>query len=116
VGLILAASGTGERRFPGPAAEIAALLGMHEVPAIDLPIASAGALFGLALAADLCPRYANVLVVATEIMSRVIGSERETAILFGDGAGACLVSAENGFARIADSVLASDGAFAGALH
>jgi len=115
VGLVLAASGTAERRFPGPASEIAAQLGLNETPAIDLPIASAGSLFAVALAADLCPRYGNVLVVASEIMSRAIGSERETAILFGDGAGAVLVSADTGFGRIVDSVLASDGAFTGAL-
>jgi len=34
---------------------------------------------------------------------------RDTAILFGDGAGACLVDAQAGFARIADSILCSDG-------
>jgi len=116
VGLVLVASGTGERRFPGPASEIAALLGLGETPAIDLPIASAGSLFALALASDLCARYGNVLVVASEMMSRAIGSQRETAILFGDGAGACLVSAETGFASITDSVLSSDGTFAGALR
>ena len=41
---------------------------------------------------------------------------RDTAILFGDGAGACLVSAETGFARIVDWVLHSDGEFADALR
>jgi 3-oxoacyl-[acyl-carrier-protein] synthase III len=41
---------------------------------------------------------------------------RDTAILFGDGAGACLVSAETGFAEIRDALLASDGDFAEALR
>jgi 3-oxoacyl-[acyl-carrier-protein] synthase-3 len=35
---------------------------------------------------------------------------KDTAILFGDGAGACLVDAHSGFARIADSILCTDGA------
>src|ERR1035438_4948566 len=51
-------------------------------------------------------------------MSRTVAvnaSGRDTAILFGDGAGACLIGANGGFARIADSVLCSDGEFAGAL-
>jgi len=119
IGLILAASGSAERRFPGPATAIGAGLGLPGVPAIDLPIASAGSLFGLAMAAELCGRYGNVLVVGAEIMSRAIALEpagRDTAILFGDGAGACLVSGETGFARIADALLASDGAFADTLH
>lgn len=119
IGLLLVSSGSAERRFPGPAAAIGSGLGIAGVPAIDLPLASAGSLFGIALAADLCPRYGNVLVVGAEIMSRVVrfdATSRDTAILFGDGAGACLVSAETGFAEIKDFVLRSDGEFLEALH
>ena len=114
VGLLIAASGSGELRFPGPAAAIGTALGIGGVPAIDLPMASAGSLFALSLAARLCKDYGNVLVVASEIMSRLVRLEpasRDTAILFGDGAGACLLSAAGGFARIADSLLCSDGEF-----
>jgi 3-oxoacyl-[acyl-carrier-protein] synthase-3 len=119
IGLVIAASGSGEFRFPGPATAIARGLGIPGVPAIDLPMASAGSLFGLSLAADMAHRYGNVLVVGSEIMSRVVRLEppgRDTAILFGDGAGAALVSATGGFAEIRDSVLASDGEFAEALR
>jgi len=119
VGLILVASGSGERRFPGPAAAIGAALGIPGKPAIDLPLASAGSLFSLALAAELCRQYGNVLVIGAEIMSRTVRMDaacRDTAILFGDGAGACLVSRETGFAEIADAVLHSDGEFAEALR
>jgi len=119
VGLIMVASGSAERRFPGPAATIAAALGLSGKPAIDLPIASAGTLFGLSLAADLVPHHGSVLVIGAEIMSRVIGldqANRDTAILFGDGAGACLVSSATGFAEIRDSELCSDGEFAEILR
>jgi 3-oxoacyl-[acyl-carrier-protein] synthase-3 len=124
VGLLIAASGSGERRFPGPAAAIGRALGIGGVPAIDLPMASAGSLFGMSLAACLSRDYGNVLVVASEIMSRVVRCNpagRDTAILFGDGAGACLVGASSrgapgGFAEIADSLLCSDGEFGGALR
>jgi 3-oxoacyl-[acyl-carrier-protein] synthase-3 len=118
IGLLLVSSGSAERRFPGPAATIGAALGIQGVPAIDLPIASAGSLFGMALAAHLASVYGNVLVVASEIMSRAVRMEpagKDTAILFGDGAGACLIGAQSGFARISDSILASDGAYAEAL-
>lgn len=119
VGLLVASSSSAERRFPGPASAIGAGLGIHGIPAIDLPIASAGSLFGMALAAHLAPVYGNVLVLASEVMSRVIDlqpAHRDTAILFGDGAGACLVSPTSGFAEIRDSLLASDGDLAGALR
>lgn len=119
IGLVLVSCGSSQQRFPGPAAPIAAALGLAGKPAIDLPIASAGTLFGLALAAELAPRYGNVLVIGAEVMSRVIGLSpvyRDTAILFGDGAGACLVSHDTGFAEIRDSILCSDGDFAGILR
>jgi 3-oxoacyl-[acyl-carrier-protein] synthase III len=119
VGLLLAASSSGERRFPGPASAIGAGLGIPGVPAVDLPIASAGSLFGMALAAHLAPAYGHVLVVASEVMSRVVArhpAHRDTAILFGDGAGACLIGAETGFAEIRDSLLASDAEFAESLR
>ena len=116
VGLILFASGSSERCFPGPAATLAAKLGLAATPAIDLPIASAGSLIGMALAADLVARYGNVLVVAAEIMSRrITDADPDTAILFGDGAGACLISRDSGFARIADLALYTDGNFAESL-
>jgi 3-oxoacyl-[acyl-carrier-protein] synthase-3 len=119
VGMVIVASGSAEQRFPGPASTIAAAVGVSLKPAIDLPMASAGSLFAIALAAHLTPVYGNVLVVASEIMSRVVRMNaigRDTAILFGDGAGACLISEDTGFARIVDSVLASDGDFAEALR
>ena len=119
VGFVIVSSGSAEKRFPGPGSTIAAAAGIAGKPAIDLPMASAGGLFGIALATQLAPRYGHVLVVASEIMSRVVHlhpAGRDTAILFGDGAGACLVSHDTGFAEIVDSVLATDGDFAEALR
>jgi 3-oxoacyl-[acyl-carrier-protein] synthase-3 len=117
VGLVLFSSGSAERVFPGPASTLAARLGLTTTPAIDLPIASAGSLIGIALAADLAERYGNVLIVASEIMSRRISdADPDTAILFGDGAGACLVSRDSGFASITDVALYTDGNSAEALR
>src|SRR5579871_1285813 len=50
LGLIIVSSGSAERRFPGPAASVATALGLNATPAIDLPVASAGSIFGLSLA------------------------------------------------------------------
>jgi 3-oxoacyl-[acyl-carrier-protein] synthase-3 len=119
VGLVILSSGTAERRFPGPAAQLAHRLGLAGVPAIDLPLASAGSLFGMALAAQLAPLYRTVLVVAAEKMSGPAMSEpldRNVAILFGDGAGACLVSGAPGDFEVIETVLHSDGAYAEQLR
>jgi 3-oxoacyl-[acyl-carrier-protein] synthase-3 len=117
--LLIAASGSAERRFPGPAAQIAQRLGFAGIPAIDLPIASAGSLFGMALAAHLAPLYGPVLVVAAEKMSGPAASEpvdKNVAIIFGDGAGAALIVPDQGGLEIVDSVLHSDGAYSEDLN
>jgi 3-oxoacyl-[acyl-carrier-protein] synthase-3 len=114
LGMILVSSGSSERRFPGPAAAAARRLGLESVPAIDIPLASAGSLFGLALANELARAHGNVLVVAAEKMSSVVLMQPmnpATAVLFGDGAGACLVSPDSGAAEIIDSALYTDGSF-----
>lgn len=110
--MILVASGSSDRFCPGPASQIAASLGLSSTPALDIPVASAGSLIGLALAAQLAPAVGRVLVVGTEIMSRRVALNPEgknIAILFGDGAGAALVDATVGLARIADHCLFTDG-------
>jgi 3-oxoacyl-[acyl-carrier-protein] synthase-3 len=115
IGMVVLASGSAERRFPGPASSVAHALGLRDVPAIDLPMASAGALFGMSLASQLCDKYESILVIAAEKMSAITSQEpidKNTAILFGDGAGSCLITHGSGILRIIDSVLHCDGNFA----
>ena len=115
VGMVIVSSGSSERRFPGPAAEVANSIGVPGVPAIDLPMASTGSLFGMAMAARLAPAFGRVLVVAAERMSEPALAEplnSDVAILFGDGAGACLVGEQDGVLDIVDSALHSDGTWA----
>ena len=114
LGLIIVSSGSAERRFPGPASAVAAALGLNATPVIDLPIASAGSIFGLSLASQLAGSYGDVLAIAAEKMSAVIQGaalDQNTAILFGDGAGAALVSTRPGRFEVLDSVLHTDGAY-----
>lgn len=115
LGMILLASSSAERRFPGPAVMVGSRLGLHSIPCLDIPMASAGSLFGMVLASHLAAAYGNILVIGAEKMSSVIlrePMERGVAILFGDGAGACVISPVEGPARIVDSILESDGAYA----
>ncbi len=120
LGMIVVASGSAAASgFPGPASEVAARLGLEGIPALDIPMASAGSLFGLEIAARLAPAYGDVLVIGSEKMSAVIEMaagpdallDPNTAILFGDGAGAALVSARPGPWEILESVIHSDGQF-----
>jgi 3-oxoacyl-[acyl-carrier-protein] synthase-3 len=119
IGLVILASGTSERRFPGPAAETVTKLGIAGTPAIDLPMASAGSLFGLAMASQLASAQGPILLIAAEKMSTAISKsplDKNTAILFGDGAGACVVHPTSGLAQVNDACLHSDGSFVANLR
>ncbi len=119
LGMLLLSSGSPERTCPGPAGEVAARLGMTSAPALDFAIPSAGSLIALATAMRFTPHVGPVLVVASEIMSRRIDRTPEgknTAILFGDGAGACLVDPSHGFLELADAALFTDGGGADVLY
>ncbi len=111
--MVLVASGTSPRSFPGPAVSVAERLGAASAAAVDLPMASAGSLFGLALAARLARQ--PILVIGAEKMSTIVERqplEKGVAVLFGDGAGACVVHPSQGSLRVVDSQISSDGAFA----
>jgi 3-oxoacyl-[acyl-carrier-protein] synthase-3 len=119
IGMVFVSSGTADRRWPGPAAAVARALNLGPVPAIDLPMPSAGGLFGLALASQLMGMHEDVLVVAAEKMSSVVtreGTHPNVAVLFGDGAGACLVSRRQGIATITGAILHTDGTLEESLH
>jgi 3-oxoacyl-[acyl-carrier-protein] synthase III len=118
LGLIIVASGSARPGFPGPASEVAERLGLESTPAIDVPMASAGSLFGMAMAAQMAAHFGDVLVIGAEKMSAVVETgplDPNTAILFGDGAGAVLVTARAGPFEILDVVLHSDGQYRDSL-
>jgi 3-oxoacyl-[acyl-carrier-protein] synthase-3 len=118
LGMIMLASGSSRPGFPGPAAEVALRMGLETTPALDVPMASAGGLFGMAMAAQMAAHFGDVLVIGAEKMSAVIESaplDASTAMLFGDGAGAVLVSVRPGRWEILDAVLHSDGQYRDSL-
>lgn len=119
LGMIVVSSGSWERQFPGPAASVASRLGLDATPSLDVPMASAGSLFGISLASRLCEGLGPILVIGAEKMSQIVNREpmeRGVAILFGDGAGACLVHPSEGFAKVVDCGLYSDGAYSDDLR
>jgi 3-oxoacyl-[acyl-carrier-protein] synthase-3 len=92
---IIVGTVTGDYQTPSTACVLQAKLGLNGVPAFDLNAACSGFLYTLSVA-DACIRmgmYKNVLVIGAEVISRFINyKDRETCILFGDGAGAWIVS------------------------
>ncbi len=97
---------------PGLAPALINALGLREIPALDLNAACAGFLYGLDQAAAQIEsgRARHVLVCAAEALSRLTDlQDRSTAILFGDGAAAVLVSAAEDIDGWSPFVLGADG-------
>ncbi|HEY5997600.1 MAG TPA: ketoacyl-ACP synthase III [Candidatus Deferrimicrobiaceae bacterium] len=119
LGGIVVGSGTPHRIFPGVSADVQARLGAPGIPAFDIHLASVGGLYALATASALCGQYGPVLAIAAEDMTTAMARPprvKETAILFGDGAGAAIVCPGEGAAAIRDIRIASDGTFSDALR
>ena len=95
VGLIVVATTTPDMIFPSTACALQAKLGARNGPAFDVQAGCSGFVYGLALA-DLMVRNGmakNALVVGAEIYSRILDwNDRGTCVLFGDGAGAVVLT------------------------
>ena len=93
--LILVATITPEMVTPSTACFVAASLGLDRTPAMDLSAACSGFVYALDTAAAFiqAERYENVLVIGAETLSRITDyTDRSSCILFGDGAGAVVLS------------------------
>ena len=112
VDLVVVATMSHERVTPIAAALVAAEIGATRAGAIDLNAACSGFVSAIGLAAGLVEarRAENVLVIGADLLSRMTDpDDRKTAALFGDGAGAALVTAADRGGRIGPVVLGSDG-------
>lgn len=109
-----------DRRLPAAACDLQALLGARNAAAFDVAAACPGWIFGLALAEGLIAsgRARTVLAIGAEKLSSVTDmTDRGTAVLFGDGAGAAIVQPASGDGRgILSIVLGSDGTLADLLY
>jgi 3-oxoacyl-[acyl-carrier-protein] synthase-3 len=117
IDLIILATTTPDKIFPATATMLQNQIGAT-CPAFDLQAVCAGFVFALTTAQQYIENGAanNVLVVGSETYSRIIDwSDRSTAILFGDGAGAVVLSSDNTTGIMYSKIL-SDGRYLSSLH
>lgn len=99
LGLIIYASFTPSQDIPGDHCLLAEELGAHNTPTFNLMAACAGSVYGLAMAWSSVASglYDHVLVVGSETISKALNfHDPITSIIFGDGAGAAIVSRRSG--------------------
>ena len=118
IDLIIVATSTPDNTFPASAVNIQNRLGMHHGAAFDLQAVCSGFIFAVTTA-DAYIRGGlakRVLVIGAETFSRILDwNDRTTCVLFGDGAGARILEAQEGSGTTADrgvltAQLRSDGA------
>jgi 3-oxoacyl-[acyl-carrier-protein] synthase III len=119
VDLIIVATATPDLVFPPVACLVQGALGATRAAAFDLNGVCAGFLFALTTGAQFIQTgaYRHVLVIGAETFSRLVNyKDRATCILFGDGAGAVLLSRTEAGYGLLDFTLHADGAQAGLIY
>jgi 3-oxoacyl-[acyl-carrier-protein] synthase III len=124
IDLIVCATSTPDYTFPSTATLIQAGLDIHHGAAFDLQAVCTGFVYGVATADKFLTTgaYKRALVIGAETFSRLLDWEdRTTCVLFGDGAGAIVLEAQEGNGTTADrgvltSHLRSDGRYRDKLY
>ena len=123
IDLILVATTTPDLTFPATAALIQKNLGMKQGAAFDVQAVCSGFVYGMSVASAMIEtgQAQRALLIGAETMTRLLDwSDRGTAVLFGDGAGAVVIEAcELGGldeAHIVGSYLRSDGSLSDILY
>jgi 3-oxoacyl-[acyl-carrier-protein] synthase III len=118
VDMIILATSSAEDLF-GTACQIQAQLGATKAVAFDLTAACSGFVFGVVTAAQFLRSgvYRNVLVIGADLLSRWMDwGDRNTCVLFGDGAGAILMQSTEHPDRLLGFEIRSDGSQNGCLN
>lgn len=112
IGLIVLATATPDQTFPSTATKVQAALGINDCIAFDVHAVCTGFLYALSVADSMLRSgsAAKALVIGAETFSRILDWEdRATCVLFGDGAGALVLSAEETDGGILATKLHADG-------
>lgn len=114
IDLIIVATVTGDYAFPSTGCVLQKKLGLKNVPAFDVSAGCTGFIYALDVARNYVENGSkhNVLVVGVDILTKITNwQDRNTCVLFGDGAGATIVSraGKSDTSRIIDSIIDADG-------
>lgn len=116
--LIIVASGSPEHIFPSTACMVQDRIGATQAGAYDMLAACSGFVYALYTAAQFIRTgaYQNVLVIGAETLTRFVNwQDRNTCILFGDGAGAFVLQGSEEPGGVLSGILRSDGSGGDAL-
>lgn len=115
IDLVLCATSTSPESMPSVACLVGEEIGARGVGAFDLAAACAGFSYGASVAASVLASGVaeRMLLIGADAMTRIVDhTDRSTAVLFGDGAGAVVLERGDGSSGFLDHILGADGKMA----
>lgn len=119
IDLIIVATVTPDTFFPSTACHVQRLLGAKNAACFDISAACSGFLYAIEVAQQFISNHAcnTILVIGADKLSSIVNWEdRNTCVLFGDGAGAAILRYRAGSHGVITTYMGSDGNYGDILH
>jgi 3-oxoacyl-[acyl-carrier-protein] synthase III len=119
IDLIIVATITPDLPFPATACIVQQKIGARQAAAFDLEAACSGFIYGLEIGQQfiMSRTYDNVLVIGAEKLSSIVDwTDRNTCVLFGDGAGAAVLQGRPNSHGLLTAVMGADGSKGNLIH
>lgn len=116
---IIIATTTPDNTFPSTATKVQNFFKLKDVPSFDIQAVCSGFIYGLQIADSFIKseKYKNILVIGAETLSKIVDwKDRRTCVLFGDGAGAMILSSDKKKNGILSTKIYSDGHWIDSLY
>ena len=116
---IIVATTTPDNTFPSTATKVQNFFKLKDIPSFDIQAVCSGFIYGLQISDSFIKseKFTNILLIGAETLSKIVDwDDRRTCVLFGDGAGSIILSADKKKNGILSTKIHSDGEWIDSLY
>ena len=116
---IIVATTTPDNTFPSTATKVQNFFKLKDIPSFDIQAVCSGFIYGLQISDSFIKseKFKNILLIGSETLSKIVDwDDRRTCVLFGDGAGSIILSADKKKNGILSTKIHSDGEWIDSLY
>ena len=116
---IIVATTTPDNTFPSTATKVQNFFKLKDIPSFDIQAVCSGFIYGLQISDSFIKseKFKNILLIGAETLSKIVDwDDRRTCVLFGDGAGSIILSADKKINGILSTKIHSDGEWIDSLY
>lgn len=116
---IIVATTTPDNTFPSTATKVQNFFKLKDIPSFDIQAVCSGFIYGLQISDSFIKseKFKNILLIGAETLSKIVDwDDRRTCVLFGDGAGSIILSADKKKNGILSTKIHSDGEWIDSLY